>query len=389
MEATFYPAGNGVARLGRIGLVVGLLGVAASVAGYFMAPETFFSSYLVGFIWMACVPVGSLALLMLDHIAGGAWGIMVRRILEASSRTIPLVALLFLPILLGLQELYPWANPDIVANDELIAHKVRYLNPTGFALRASVYFVLWTVLALVLNRMSARQDAQGDNGLANRMGTFSAPSLLLWCLLGTFAGIDWIMSLDPHWYSSLYGVYFFESMALGALAFTVLIAVLLDKTTEMGSVFRKGHFHDYGNLMLAFTMLWAYFTFSQFLIIWSGNLPEEVPWYLERINQSWRGFTILLILLHFVVPFLLLLTHAIKGHPGRLVIVAGLLLVMRYADYFWQVMPPLHRQAPHWLDIAVALGLGGLWLAVFCWQLAQRNLLPVNDPRYLERVRNG
>ncbi len=389
MEQTFYSAGSGVARLGRLGLVVGLLGLAASVAGYFMAPETFFSSYLAGYVWMACVPVGSLSLLMLDHVAGGGWGYLVRRVLEAATRTLPLVALLFLPILLGLEQLYPWADPEIVAHDELIAHKAAYLNPTGFALRTTLYFVIWGVLALLLNRMSAQQDAKGDHGLANRMGTLSAPGLLIWCLVSTFAGIDWIMSLDPHWYSSLYGIYFFESMALGALAFSVLMAVLLNHTTEMKTVFRKGHFHDYGNLLLAFTMLWAYFTFSQFLIIWSGNLPEEVPWYLERITDNWKGFSIALILLHFVVPFLLLLTHTVKGHPGRLFLVAGLLLAVRYADYFWQMMPPLHRSSVHWLDLALAAGLGGLWLSVFCWQLGKRNLLPVNDPRYREKLKHG
>jgi hypothetical protein len=389
MAGTFYAAGSGLARLGRVGLAVGLLGLAGTIAGFFAVPDKFYGSYLVAYLWMACVPLGSLALLMLDHIAGGGWGFMVRRVLEASTRTIPLVALLLVPVLLGLDRIYPWADAQIVAADELIQHKARYLNPSAFALRATAYFVIWTLLTLFLNRMSARQDVEGDNGLANRMGTLSAPGLLVWCLVGTFAGIDWIMSLDPHWYSSLYGVYFFESMALGALAFTVLMAVFLNRGSDLSGVFRKGHFHDYGNLMLAFTMLWAYFTFSQFLIIWSGNLPEEVPWYLERITESWRGFTIALVVLHFAVPFLLLLTHAVKGHPGRLVVVAGLLLVMRYADYFWQVMPPLHRGSPHWLDFSVALALGGIWLAVFCWQLGRRNLLPVNDPRYLEKVSHG
>jgi len=389
MDAASFAAPSSVDRLGRVGLLVGLVGAVVAAVGAFVDLDRFYTSYLVGFLWMAAVPVGSLALLMLHHVTGGGWGFMVRRVLEASVRTLPLVALFFVPILLGLSRIFPWADPEVVAQDPLIQHKAAYLNSTAFLLRAVLFFAVWIGLGLLLDRMSHRQDRTGEPGLSNRMGALSAPGLIAWCLMGTFAGVDWIMSLEPHWFSSIYGVYFFESMALGALAFTVLMAVMLSRSAPMAERFTKGHFHDYGNLMLAFTMLWGYFTFSQLLIIWSGNLPEEVPWYLERITGGWKAYTIALVVLHFAVPFLLLLTHAVKGRPQRLVFVAGLLLAMRYVDYFWQVMPPLHRTMPHWMDAAVLVGLGGLWLGFFSWQLKRRSLVPFNDPRFQETAIHG
>jgi hypothetical protein len=385
-QAAYSSLPASISRLGRIGLMVGVLGSALSVVGAVLSPGLFFSSYLVAFIWIAAIPVGSLALLMLYHLAGGRWGFMIRRVLEAASRTIPLIALLFLPLLFGLGRLYPWADASVVANDEVIAAKAHFLNPTAFALRSVLYFAVWIVFAFILDRMSARQDRGAVPERDKRMASLSAPGLIVWCLAGTFASVDWIMSLDPHWYSSLYGIYFFESMALGALAFTTLIAVILSRSEPLGKLFTKRDFHDYGNLLLAFIMLWGYFAFSQFLIIWAGDLPEEVPWYLVRITPQWKLFTTLLIVAQFVVPFLLLLTHAVKSRPGRLIFVAALLIGVRYADYFWQVMPPLHRSTLSWLDLASIGGLGGIWLAVFCWQLGRRSLIAVNDPKYQEVV---
>jgi hypothetical protein len=386
MGSAYFSPPESITRLGRIGLVVGVLGVVSSAVGAFVSPERFYSSYLVAYIWMAALPVGSLALLMLQHVAGGRWGYLIRRVLEASTRTLPLVVLLFVPVILGLKHIYPWADPVKVAHDEVIAAKAHFLNPVGFVLRAALFFGIWIVLGSILDRMSARQDVSADPRRDHRMGMISAPGLIIWCLAGTFASVDWLMSLDPHWYSSLYGVYFFESMALAALAFTVFIAVVLSRSSTLESIFTKRDFHDYGNLLLAFIMLWGYFAFSQFLIIWSGDLPEEVPWYLERTTSQWKVFTMVLILLQFVVPFLLLLTHAVKGRPGRLVFVAVLLIAVRYADYFWQVMPPLHQTAPLWLDFATIAGLGGIWLAAFCWQLRRRTLFAVNDPRFQELI---
>ncbi len=385
-QAAYSSLPASISRLRRIGLTVGVLGIALSVVGAVLSPGLFFSSYLVAFIWIAAIPVGSLALLMLYHLTGGRWGFMIRRVLEAATRTIPLIALMFLPLLFGLGRLYPWADASVVANDEVIAAKAHFLNPTAFALRSVLYFAVWIVFAFILDRMSARQDRGAVPERDKRMASLSAPGLIVWCLAGTFASVDWIMSLDPHWYSSLYGIYFFESMALGALAFTTLIAVILSRSEPLGELFTKRDFHDYGNLLLAFIMLWGYFAFSQFLIIWAGDLPEEVPWYLVRITPQWKLFTTLLIVAQFVVPFLLLLTHAVKSRPGRLVFVAALLIGVRYADYFWQVMPPLHRSTLSWLDLASIGGLGGIWLAVFCWQLGRRSLIAVNDPKYQEVV---
>lgn len=388
-QAAYFSPPESISRLGRAGLFVGVLGIVLTGVGAVLSPGAFFSSYLVAFIWVAAIPLGSLGLLMLYHLAGGRWGFMIRRVLEASTRTIPLIALLFVPLLFGLSRIYPWADASILASDEAIAAKANYLNPQGFLWRGILYFALWLVFAFILDRLSAKQDEGAVAERDKRMASFSGPGIIIWCLVGTFASVDWLMSLDPKWYSSIYGIYFFESMALAALAFTALIAVILSRSESLGELFTKRDFHDYGNLLLAFIMLWGYFAFSQFLIIWSGDLPEEIPWYLERITPEWKLFTTLLIVAQFVIPFLLLLTHAVKGRPGRLVFVALLLIAVRYADYFWQVMPPLHRTTLSWLDLASLGGLGGIWLAVFCWQLGRRNLLAVNDPRYREVVGNA
>jgi hypothetical protein len=388
-QAVYFTLPESISRLGRVGLFIGVLGIVLTAVGAVLSPASFFSSYLVAFIWVAAIPLGSLGLLMLYHLAGGRWGFMIRRVLEASTRTIPLIALLFVPLLFGLSRIYPWADASVLASDEAIAAKTNYLNPQGFLWRGILYFVIWLVFAFVLDRLSAKQDEGAVPERDKRMAAFSGPGIIAWCLAGTFASVDWLMSLDPKWYSSIYGIYFFESMALAALAFTALIAVILSRSKPLGDLFRKRDFHDYGNLLLAFIMLWGYFAFSQFLIIWSGDLPEEIPWYLERITPEWKLFTTLLIVAQFVIPFLLLLTHAVKGRPGRLVFVALLLIGVRYADYFWQVMPPLHRTTLSWLDVASLGGLGGIWLAVFCWQLGRRNLLAVNDPRYQEVAGNA
>ena len=368
--------------------IIGAIGVVAAAIGLFTQRQQFFQSYLVAWVFWISVSLGCLAIMMLHHLSGGAWGLMVRRILEAASRTLPLLTILFLPILLGLEDLYLWARPE-AADDPLIQVKASYLNPTAFAIRTLVFLAIWILLAFALSRLSWRQDETGDPALFRRMKTIAAPGLGVFCLLATFASIDWLMSLDPHWYSSIFGVYFIIGSGVAGFAFVSIMALYLSNREPLAGRIKPKHFHDYGKLLLAFVMLWAYMGVSQLLIIWSGNLPEEVPWYLHRVQGSWKWVSIALVLLHFVLPFVLLLSRDFKRNARLLAGVSLMILLMRWVDIFWLAAPTFHHHlAGHWLDIATMAGVGGLWVGVFVSQLQKRPLLPINDPFLEEALGN-
>ena len=365
--------------------MVGAVGAAAAAVGLFTQRQQFFQSYLIAWLFWISVTLGCLAIMMLQHLTRGGWGLVIRRTLEAATRTLPLLTLLFLPILLGLQDLYIWARPE-AANDPLIQQKAIYLNPTAFAIRSLFFLAIWTLFAFALSRLSRQQDKTGDPAILRKMQTVAAPGLGIFCLTATFASIDWIMSLDPHWYSSIFGVYFIIGTGVAGFAFISIVALYLSNREPLAGVIRPKHFHDYGKLLLAFVMLWAYMGVSQLLIIWSGNLPEEVPWYLHRVQGGWKWVSIALVLLHFVLPFVLLLSRDFKRHAGLLAGVSLLVLAMRWVDLFWLAAPTFHHHlAGHWLDLATMAGIGGIWVGAFVTQLQKRPLLPVNDP-YLEEA---
>ncbi len=361
-------------------LFIGVIATVVAVVGGFADRDQFFRSYVTGFVYVLAFPLGALGLMMLNHVTRGAWGVVSRRILEASARTFPLVALLFLPIAIGLKDIFVWADPEVVAHDALIAEKQIYLNAPFFFVRAVIYFAVWIGLSFTLSAISRRQDDDPDPRHAQRMQAISAGGLVAFMLTLSFASFDWIMSLDPHWFSSIYGAYYAGGSALGALAFTVVVAVWLSGRDPMAAVYRPAHFHDWGKLMLAFTMLWAYFSVSQLIIIWSGNLPEEVPWYLSRTAGVWKYFAQAVLVLHFFVPFALLLSTDLKRDGRRLVLVAVWILAMRWVDLYWHTAPSMHAEAVHWMDIVLPIGLFGLWVAYFFTQLGQRPLVPRNEP---------
>lgn len=371
--------------LGSKAWIVGGLGVAVSLVGLFVDRPQFFQSYLVSWLFWIALTLGCLGIMMIHYLSRGAWGLMIRRILEAATRTLPVLAILFVPILLGLEELYVWARPE-AASDPLIQQKASYLNPMAFAIRSVIYFAIWTLFASALSRLSLKQDETGDPAIFGRLQTVAAPGLVVFCLLSTFAAIDWIMSLDPHWYSSIFGVYFITGAGVAGFAFISLMALYLSQRPPLEGVIRPKHFHDYGKLLLAFVMLWSYMALSQLLIIWSGNLPEEVSWYLHRVQGGWKWVSIALILFNFLLPFLLLLSRDLKRNARLLAGVALFVLVMRWVDFYWLAAPTFHHDlAPHWLDVTTMAGIGGIWLAVFSNQLQKRPLLPINDP-YLEEA---
>lgn len=318
-ETRFAPPAEALERLERRSWIVGAVGAVGCLIGYFAVPaEQLLKSWLVAWLFWFSIALGSLALAMTHHLSRGAWGLMARRIWEAAFRTLPLVALLFLPLLLDLPALYIWARPEVVAGDEILQHKAAYLNVPFFVVRTVLYFAIWILLARLLARMSIRQDrAEGQEArLFDRMQRVSAGGVLIYVLTLSFAAIDWIMSLDPHWFSSIWGVYLLAGQGVAALAFLILVGNYLTKRDPLHGVLRPEHFHDYGKLLFAFTMLWGYFAVSQYLIIWSGNLPEEITWFMERREGPWLAVSVLLVLAHFFIPFLLLLSRGLKRHSG-------------------------------------------------------------------------
>jgi len=369
-------------------LVIGAGGLIVSALGAFLDVDQFMRSWLIGFYFCLGLTLGSLALLMLQHLSGGQWGMVSRRIFEAASRNLPVVALLFLPILLRLPVLFEWARPEAVDN-AIIHAKAGYLNTGFFVVRAVIYFAFWMLLMVLLNRWSAEQDrGQGTTPADSvRFRTVSAPGMLFLVLTVTFASVDWIMSLDAEWFSTIFGLLTIAGWGLNAFAFAIIVLAMLQRSGAAVDILKPRHFHDLGKLLLAFTMLWAYLSFSQFLIIWSGNLPEEIPWYVKRTTGSWGYVAIALVVGHFFLPFLLLLSQDLKKRPAMLARVAAFIIIMRLVDVIWLVEPQFRPGTAfpiHWLDITVPVGLVGLWMFMFARNLRSRSLMPVNDPYFKE-----
>ncbi len=374
-------------RVQRTSLLVGGAALGLCALDAMISPQQFFRSYLVAYLFWLGIGIGSMAILMIHHIAGGAWGAVIRRLLECATRTLPLMALLFLPLLFGMHSLYEWARPEVVAHDPLLQHKSAYLNIPFFAARAVFYFAVWLTFTTFLNRWSLQQDGSDDPAVARRLEYLSRGGLLAIGLTMSFAAVDWVMSLEPHWYSTIYGILIMGGQILNAMAFVIAVAVLLVDRGPLGKVIGAEQFHDLGKLLLAFVMLWAYFAFSQFLIIWSANLPEEIPWYLSRMRGGWQVVGIAIILFHFVLPFLILLSREVKRRANLLALVALTVMAMRFVDLFWLVTPafsPAHFTV-HWMDAATLVGVGGVWLWVFIWQLQGRSLVAIHDPSLPEQ----
>ncbi|HEY7499960.1 MAG TPA: hypothetical protein VH740_15680 [Vicinamibacterales bacterium] len=374
-------------RLQQRGLLIGGIGLVAGAIGAVMNVDQFLHSWLIGFLFCLGLTLGSLALLMLQHLSGGQWGLVSRRVYEAASRTLPIVALLFIPILLGLPKIFEWARPE-AAENAVIHAKAGYLNVPFFIVRAVVYFAFWLVCTLLLNRWSAEQDRGHATTPADsvRFRKVSAPGLLFLVITVTFASVDWVMSLDPEWFSTIFGLLTIAGWALTSLALTVVVLAMVDGSPAVAGVLKPRHFHDLGKLLLAFTMLWAYLSFSQFLIIWAGNLPEEIPWYVRRTTGSWGAVAIALVVGHFMLPFCLLLSQDLKKRSGLLAKVAIFIIVMRLVDLIWLVAPEFKQGGfpIHWMDVAIPAGLLGVWLFLFARNLRSRALLPVNDPYFRE-----
>ena len=375
-----------VAALQRRALGVTIVAAVISAILFVLHPRAAMPAYLIAFMLCLGVTLGCQAILMMQHLSGGNWGVVTRRMLEAASNTVPLMALLFVPVVIGRHALFGWSRAADVARDTMLQFKHPYLNTGAFILRAVIYFVLWWLLARYLQRWSDEQDRGSKRDLLARFQNLSGVGLVIYFFSISFAVIDWVMSLMPHWYSTVFGMLFVVGQGLASFAFLVVIAMLLSQYPPLNHVIKPKHFHDLGKLLLTFVMLWGYLAYSQLIVIWSGNLPQEIDWYVMRTRGGWKWIAVLLIFVQFALPFCLLLSRNLKKTAPKLAGLALLILVMRWMDMYWMVEPNFspgnfHLKAT---DILLPIAMGGLWLTVFCIYLRRRPLLPVGDPHLPE-----
>jgi hypothetical protein len=375
-----------VKTIARRSLIVGVVFGVVALIGAFMRPEEFYRAYLLGFMCWLGVALGSMAILMIRHLTGGGWGMVIRRILGAAMRTLPLLALLFIPIILGMHRLYIWAQPlDTIADKHLREHlqdiTKTYLTANGFILRAVFYFAIWNLLSFLLTKWSKQTDRPGAPDNTQRFKAVSGPGLILYGFTISFAAIDWVMSLDPSWVSTIFGLIILIGEVLSAMCFAVVVERILFNYRPMSEILKPDFVHDHGKWMLVFTMVWAYFCFSQWLIIWAGNLPAEITFYLKRLSGGWGLIGLTLVLFHFAIPFGILLSRPFKRDIHRLAWLAAWLMLMRYLDLFWIIEPNFSNTLRFTVaDVIVPVAIGGIWLAFFFRNLAALPLLPAYDP---------
>jgi hypothetical protein len=381
---TYQPQGTPLPGLRQFGMTAGVLGAILAVLGFFVSGlDRFYEAYLVAYTFWMGVILGSMALLMVQHLSGGVWGIVLRRPFEAAVRTLPFMTFLFLPIFAGMHSLYEWSHAGITETDPIIAAKAAYLNTPFFVLRQVFYFAIWNLIGFLLTKWSQEHDRTGEPALLGKLSALSGGGLVIYFLTVTFAMVDWTMSVNPHWFSTIWGMLYIGGQGLSAFAFGIVVLVMLARVAPLNRVLTSHHFHDLGKFLFAFLMLWAYLQFSQFLIIWSANIPEEIPHYLNRWENSWRYLSIFIVVGHFMVPYALLLSRDLKRNYGKLQIIAAWILFARIADYWWHVAPELHKEGLtiSLLDVGLPLVLGGIFISLFVAQLGGHSLLPVNDPQ--------
>ncbi len=387
-EQVTIPPGHPWNRIPMIGAVCAVLGVVVCAILGAANPKQFLFSWLVSFLFFLSLALGALFFVLIQYASQGGWGIVVRRIGETIFATVPVMAVLCLPLLFGLGTLYSWASPGAADHDALLRWKAPYLNVPFFLVRVVLDFGIWSFIALMYYRVSRGQDATGDSALSARLRRVAGPSIIVLALTQTFASVDWIVSLTPHWYSTMFGVYFFAGSFVGFIALLSVVAASMPGAGLLDTVITDEHLHDIGKFLFAFTAFWAYIGFSQFFLIWYANLPEETIWYKARLVGSWRMVSILLMVGHFAIPFLYLMGRTVKRRASTLAVGGAWLLIMHFVDLYWQVMPTLHPEglSPSILDVAAFFAVGGCFVAAAGWLMRRQALVPLRDPRFAESL---
>ena len=398
MAVQEYAAPESVSRFQTRAFGVGIIALLLAIFGALRSPAAFYQSYLMSFLLVLGLTLGSLGLVMLQHLTAGHWGIIIRRPLESATRTLPLMAILFVPIaLFGMQYLYTghgkdkgWLNAPPAGEGALSEFQKSWLTHNGYLIRAVIYFAVWLALMFIFNILSKQQDVnRADRALRQRFKMLAGPGIILYVFAMSFAAIDWVMSISPHWASTIYGFIFVGGQLISSMSFMIAVVVLLARAEPFSNILQPRHLHDLGKLLLAFVMLWAYFDFSQLLIIWSGNQPEEISFYRTRLYGQWGVVAVIVVVFHFFVPFFLLLSQDLKRRAQILSKVAIWLILMRLVDLFWMTRPEFTLSAvPSWLDLVLPVALGGLWLGFFAFNLKQCPLLPLGDPDLAEAIKN-
>ena len=387
-SAVTLPRGHALALVKWAGLAVGVIGVAVS---YFLRSgheQQFHASWLVSYLYFLSIALGGLFFVMVLFLTKAGWGVTVRRLGENVMVTLPMFAVLFLPVVQGMGEVFHWSVPGAADHDPLLQAKAKYLDKSLFLWRAAAYLVIWTLLAWFFSRQSHGQDRTGDHRVTRRLQMVSAPGVILFAFSVSFAAIDWMMSLDPHWFSTIFGVYYFSGCLVGIFAFLIVMILLLQAGGLLHNIVTAEHFHDLGKLLFAFTVFWTYIAFSQYFLIWYANIPEETIWYLHRLEGPWLGMTIFLAMGHFIIPFFYLMSRTIKRIKPLLLLGAIWMLFVHFVDIYWIVMPTQSHGGIHFgiLDVTTFLGVGGLFVFAVGWVMGRRALIPVKDPRLPESL---
>ncbi len=363
---------------------IGLAAIVGSIVGYLSEPKQFVASYLVNFVYFTSITLGAMFFVMVQHLTGSAWSVTVRRQMENLMVTTPVAALLFLPIAFNIPSIYEWAHKEFYSADPVMTFKMEFFNPKLYLLRMAVYFTIWTVLAFNLYRHSVAQDSGGSLERIRKSSFWSAPGLLLLMVTVTSASVDWLMSLEPHWYSTIFGIYVYAGGALAFMAVLTLICLMLRRAGLLINTINLEHYHDLGKWLFALTVFWAYIAFSQYMLIWYANIPEETIWFKHRLEGNWSWVSALLLVGHFIVPFLVLLPRAAKRNVNVLTGISIWILLMHYVDLHWIVMPTMHVHSfhLHWLDLVTFLAVGAVFAFVFWTRLRKHALVPMGDLRF-------
>ncbi|MCI5071453.1 hypothetical protein MRY82_00725 [bacterium] len=367
----------------------GAIVLAASLLGGLGHKKEFMFSFLTSSFFWLTIGLGALFFVFLHHLVSAKWSVVVRRFAEQTMTVIPWIGLIMLPVLIiGAQHLFPWADPHLAAHDHLIHKKQAYLNLPFFNIRAVVYFLVWTVLALVVTKTSIKHDETGDERLMGKMKGLSAGGTLLFALTATFAAFDWIMSLDPHWYSTIFGIYVFAGCLVAVMSFLSIITLYLHGQGYMKNMITHEHYQDLGKLLFAFTCFWAYIAFSQYVLIWYGNIPEETIWYAHRWEGTWKWASLFLVLGHFIVPFIFLLPRPMKRNRKVLIGFSIWMLFMHFVDLAWLIYPNIYHHGYHfhWYDFTLMLGFGLFFVGRVLFNLSKASIYPVNDPLLKESI---
>ncbi len=369
----------------RRALLVGCVFGVASILGWIFDSDQFYRSYLLGYMWCFELTIGSLALLMLYHLTGGAWGTVSRRIMEAAMQNIWLMIPLFAPIIIGLHHLYPWSRPEVVAaSTHLQRIAQEYLRLPLWLFRAALYFIIFTALVSTLMAFSRRQDRKPEVSMVNALQAVSGPGAVVYLFACLFLYTDWIMSITPDWFSMIFALIFNAGHGLAAISLVVIMGGLLVRYPPMNTIMQPDQFLDQGKIMLTFVLMWGWWSYAQWIIFWSGNKPDEIGWYIARTRGGWEYYGFALIIGYICIPFALLLSRSFKSNPNTLMKLALWTLFARYMDDYWFIMPSFPNRVGHfhysWLDAVVPITLAAFWLALFFQHLKARPLLALQDP---------